>query len=286
MKLSVKLSLILSCILFQINAQIAFQDDFESYSVNDNITTHGYEVLQSGSYAGTVTAAVHEESSDKFVKLIASANGQAKMQLRKTISVTENTIYSFEAFTRGQFKRRLRILNATNNNVIAETSDFDPTEDQNSEWIKQEVAFLVPNGVTSVKINIYHNWSGTLSVDNIKVEVKQPSQYYLNQDIGDDSNDGTIASPWKSLSKISETLLVPGDTVFFNKGDRFDGHFIVNGSGSLSDPIVITSYGNGNKPIITGEVGATGGGDYQEAIYVNNNDHMIFDGLEINNEST
>lgn len=111
--------------------------------------------------------------------------------------------------------------------------------------------------------------------------------YYLDATNGLDSNNGTtLESPWKTLSKISLSVLNPGDEVFFKKGERFDGHFVVNGSGTLSQPILISSYGAGNKPIITGEVGANGGGDYQEAIYVLNNDHIFFEGLEINNERT
>ena len=72
--------------------------------------------------------------------------------------------------------------------------------------------------------------------------------------------------------------------MFFKRGDRFDGHLVVNGSGSEEAPIVITAYGEGDKPILTGEVGSVGGGDYQEAIFVLNHEHMVFDGLEIRNE--
>ena len=57
----------------------------------------------------------------------------------------------------------------------------------------------------------------------------------------------------------------------------------MNGSGSADKPIVFTSYGSGNQPIISGSVGIGGGGDYQEAIYILNNDNMVFDDLEIQN---
>jgi hypothetical protein len=111
------------------------------------------------------------------------------------------------------------------------------------------------------------------------------STYYLDATTGDDTNIGdTPANAWKSLNKISQTNLGPGDQVLFKSDEQFNGHFIVNGSGSLSHPIIISSYGNGAKPILTGEVGSSGGGDYREAVYVNNNDNIIFDGLEIQNE--
>jgi hypothetical protein len=110
------------------------------------------------------------------------------------------------------------------------------------------------------------------------------TSYYLSSSEGDDNNPGTALEPWATLSHISSIDLHPGDTVYFKRGDRFDGHFVVNGSGSESHPIVITSYGAGAKPIITGQAGAANGGDYREAIWVYNNDNIVFEELEVRNE--
>jgi hypothetical protein len=116
-------------------------------------------------------------------------------------------------------------------------------------------------------------------------ETHAQTTYYMDATNGSDSNSGISTSqPWKTLSKISSVVLKPGDMVLFKKGERFDGYFVVKGSGSATQPITISSYGSGNKPIITAEVGAAGGGDYREAIYVNNNDNFVFEGLEVNNE--
>ena len=108
------------------------------------------------------------------------------------------------------------------------------------------------------------------------------TNFYLSS-IGSDSNSGTEDNPWKSLSKLSSKQLSPGDSIFFKKGESFYGHLVVNGSGTADKPIVFTSYGSGNQPIISGSVGIGGGGDYQEAIYILNNDNMVFDDLEIQN---
>ena len=107
--------------------------------------------------------------------------------------------------------------------------------------------------------------------------------YYLSE-TGNNNDEGTLTHPWKTLNKISNTALNPGDTVFFKRGDRFDGHFVIDGSGTKGSPIVITAYGEGNQPIISGEVGEAGGGDYQEAILVQNEDNLVFDDLEIRND--
>lgn len=112
----------------------------------------------------------------------------------------------------------------------------------------------------------------------------QGQSYYLSSSTGNDANDGSRESPWSSLAKISSTALKAGDTVCFKRGDRFNGHFVIKGSGEMGNPIVIRAYGTGEKPLITGEVGEANGGDYQEAIYVENQDHISFDGIEVNNE--
>ena len=108
------------------------------------------------------------------------------------------------------------------------------------------------------------------------------TNFYLSS-LGSDSNSGSQNNPWKTLSKLSAKELSAGDTVFFKKGDSFNGQLIVKGSGSSDQPIVFTSYGSGDKPIISGSMGSGGGGDNQQAIYVLNNDNMVFNDLEIQN---
>ena len=113
-------------------------------------------------------------------------------------------------------------------------------------------------------------------------DTKDETNYYFS-DSGNDSNSGSQKNPWKSLSKLNSSELNPGDSIFFNRGDSFFGELVVNGSGTASEPIVFTSYGSGDKPIISGKVGSSGGGDYQQAIYVLNNDNMVFENLEVQN---
>ncbi|MEP6583495.1 MAG: right-handed parallel beta-helix repeat-containing protein [Ginsengibacter sp.] len=84
--------------------------------------------------------------------------------------------------------------------------------------------------------------------------------YYFSSTMGDDSRMNSqaqkAASPWKSLSKLNSifTLLAPGDSILLKRGDTFYGSIIVTKSGSESLPIVISAYGSGKLPIITGFV--------------------------------
>ncbi|GGZ87292.1 right-handed parallel beta-helix repeat-containing protein [Algibacter mikhailovii] len=109
--------------------------------------------------------------------------------------------------------------------------------------------------------------------------------YFVDSENGSDKNSGyTKDTAWKSLSKVSSSKFKPGDQIKFKKGQRFNGHLVFSNSGTANNPIVITSYGEGSKPIITGEVGSAEGGDFQEAILVENNDNFVFEDLEVQNE--
>lgn len=268
--------------VFTIGQTVVFEDDFESYIIGSDITSNGYEFTQSGSYTGTITKTVEGDNTNRYASFVSSANGQAIMQLKRKVNVVPGKTYKFSLSSKSSFKRHLCIYKSNGTTLFESGSDINT-----SEWTNQEITFTAEEGMTSIYAAIYHNWSGTLLVDDIKVEeiaFTELSQYYISSTEGDDFNDGTIDAPFKTLQKISQIPLKKGNTVNFKCGDRFDGHFVVNGSGTEAEPITITSYGNGEKPVITGEVGSAGGGDYQEAILVENHDNIVFDGLEINNE--
>jgi hypothetical protein len=95
--------------------------------------------------------------------------------------------------------------------------------------------------------------------------------YYVSA-AGSDSSTGTSSStPWRSLSKVNSTVLRPGDTVRFRRGDTWSGGIVANQSGTAAAPIILNGYGTGNAPTITG--GRSG-----NCIRVNGN-YTIVDGL-------
>ncbi|MEN8228062.1 MAG: T9SS type A sorting domain-containing protein [Bacteroidota bacterium] len=111
----------------------------------------------------------------------------------------------------------------------------------------------------------------------------QSANYYISSSEGDDTNDGiSEITPWKTLEKISSTVLLPGDSVFFLSGDTLVGQFIVNGSGTAEQAIVVGCYGEGDLPVIDGAKAE--GGAYSSAILINNNDHIELRDLEVTND--
>ncbi|MEZ0542594.1 right-handed parallel beta-helix repeat-containing protein [Fibrella arboris] len=83
-------------------------------------------------------------------------------------------------------------------------------------------------------------------------ELKAQQTYYVSNS-GDDMNNGTSANtPLRSISKVNTLVLQPGSRVLFRRGDTFRGMLLISQSGTAINPIVIDSYGTGNKPIIAG----------------------------------
>lgn len=69
---------------------------------------------------------------------------------------------------------------------------------------------------------------------------------------GDDTARGTSAgSPWRSLERASEAVLVPGDRVLLLGGARFTGRLLLDrlDAGNAADPVVVGSYGDGRAEI-------------------------------------
>jgi hypothetical protein len=78
------------------------------------------------------------------------------------------------------------------------------------------------------------------------------AQYYFSLSGNDQSGSGTLASPWRSISKFNTLDLNAGDSVFFHAGDVFPGSMELdsddtgtNANGELVAPITLTSYGGG-----------------------------------------
>lgn len=81
------------------------------------------------------------------------------------------------------------------------------------------------------------------------------ADYYISS-AGNDSNDGSIGSPWLTLSK-AQTTVQANDTIYLNRGDEWREVFTTPANG-----LTIDAYGSGAKPVITGAVDQSSGWTY------------------------
>ena len=102
--------------------------------------------------------------------------------------------------------------------------------------------------------------------------------YYLDVTNGDDSRNGlSEATAWKSLSKLRDVKLNPGDRVLLKRGDTFQGELEISGQGTSGNRIYIEAYGKGNKPCIAGHDTSL------YAVRIFNSDYLTLRNVEITN---
>ncbi|MCH6258373.1 right-handed parallel beta-helix repeat-containing protein [Puniceicoccaceae bacterium K14] len=83
----------------------------------------------------------------------------------------------------------------------------------------------------------------------------------------------------KTLKKLNSLRLKPGDRVFFRCGRIFEGQLRVRFSGKNGSPIVFSSYGDGERPIIKGS------GNERAAILLENVDNVTISKLGVTNST-
>ncbi|MEX2233784.1 MAG: right-handed parallel beta-helix repeat-containing protein [Cyclobacteriaceae bacterium] len=75
--------------------------------------------------------------------------------------------------------------------------------------------------------------------------------YYVSVN-GSDDNPGTRNRPFKTLSKVNNLELKPGDAILLKGGETFEGTLRVSLTGTPEDSVMVASYGDG-KAIIDGK---------------------------------
>lgn len=127
--------------------------------------------------------------------------------------------------------------------------------------------------------------------------------YYVDSQRGDDSNDGTAENKaFRTLGKVNELNLEPGDTVLLKKGSVFEDQaltFTKEDSGTAEAPVKISTYGEGDRPKINtnghgqwelnygtrlDNVNHKWKGTVSSSILIEDTEYIEIDGLELTND--
>ena len=115
------------------------------------------------------------------------------------------------------------------------------------EFMKNEYIFDTFGGISKWKKST--EWDSKINERILSIlNTKNPAipsgktVYYVSPN-GDDSNEGTIESPWKTIKKVNSSAL-PDSIVCFERGGTWRGEIIAK------DGITYTAYGTGRKPNI------------------------------------
>ena len=87
----------------------------------------------------------------------------------------------------------------------------------------------------------------------IVCQVGFSTDYFVDVQDGNDASSGeSKLTPWKSISKVNEQLLRPGDSVLFRRDRTWSEHLEVDpkSKGTHQNPITFGAYGKGADPVI------------------------------------
>lgn len=105
--------------------------------------------------------------------------------------------------------------------------------------------------------------------------------YYFDAQNGNDANNGlSEKQAWKSIGKIKDIHLRPGDSLLLRRGSVFTGIMNICAQGQAGRRIVVDAYGQGDKPCITAPDSSL------YAICIKNSDYITLQNLEVVNKGT
>lgn len=239
-------------------------DDLENIS----LTPGRYDTL-------TIVCASQNGTIEKTYEVLLQKAGDKKNEARAaSISLADATSGGSElapVFDPDVFEYRADLPNSVDSLTIkVETVDPAATVSVSSE--NASVEGLTVSGlstganIVTVKITAADGIA-TREYTLVLKRMEAPRTFYLSS-FGSDDTDGTSPeTAWKSLNKLDNVVLRPGDQVLLERGSVFTGTLTISGQGLINAPIVVQPYGDVDKPMPvingTGEnpEGATGNYD-------------------------
>ena len=150
--------------------------------------------------------------------------------------------------------------NSEGNSIIVWSSEYGELQRGTSKTL----TLTNKHGGNHIRAEVYpidsegNEGDAYVCANNNNLRIEYVPTYFIDSVNGNDSNDGlSEASPWKTLAnvrqKISNNNIHPGDVIALKAGSKFFDNFLDGESliGTSENPIVFTSYGIGEKPILT-----------------------------------
>ncbi len=119
---------------------------------------------------------------------------------------------------------------------------------------------------------------------SIAAQAQQPKAYYVSIG-GDDDNDGSKSTPWKTLAYAEKTATTPGDTIALKKGDVWliDNVIDISHGGTDGNPITWDGgfWGTGANAIIQANSNGSSGPKYNSIVHIADCHDVTFQNITI-----
>ena len=105
-----------------------------------------------------------------------------------------------------------------------------------------------------------------------------PATYYLSSKNGSDKNSGLSAEQaWATIKKVNSFSFSSGDSVLFEKGNKWNETLTINKYQIHQGEIYFASFGKGRNPLIDGD------NIRKHCIEIRNSSRIVIDGFELKN---
>jgi len=81
---------------------------------------------------------------------------------------------------------------------------------------------------------------------------KNQGRTYFVSNNGNDKNQGSESKPFRTIGRVNQLKLKPGDAIYFKGSDVFPGTLALTLNGDKGNEILISSYGNGRAILFGG----------------------------------
>jgi hypothetical protein len=94
------------------------------------------------------------------------------------------------------------------------------------------------------------------------------------------SGSGSIEAPWNNLNSVNTMTFGPGDSIHLRRGTVCHGVLFLHGSGSEGQPVRLTSYSEGARPMVKADSSA------EEILRLFNQQYWDIDSLDLSGGNT
>lgn len=109
-------------------------------------------------------------------------------------------------------------------------------------------------------------------------------RYYVDAINGNDANSGkSEMKAWKTFTNINGKEFQPRDTILLKCNNEWNEVLEPQGSGDSNDKIVLTSYGEGLKPIVNAQGMLPTSESYSASVFLKNDDNWKIENIAVQN---